>query len=324
MPIALSTAWNVASIYTKNARHALCGKITAEEALEEIRNLGFSELELSFNLSSETVNRMAEITAQQNIKINSLHNYCPVPEGLKREAGAPDCYSIASRDKKERELAVKKKKKTIETARVLGAQAVVLHCGRVEIKDRTRELIALYDAGRIQSDEAKSLKNKLAQERAQTSEEHLSNTIQSLSELYPYAKKLNIKLGIENRFYYREIPSYKEMGKLLNRFNDDFIGYWHDTGHAQLWENLEVSAHNDYLKNYGSRLIGFHLHGIEGARDHQAPLSGKGKKGAFDFNNLIPYVKKGALLTIESHRLAAAEDIIKAKKYLENIFHLNY
>jgi len=54
----------------------------------------------------------------------------------------------------------------------------------------------------------------------------------SLVELPEYAGRLGIRLGIENRYHYLEIPLLDEMGRLLEAIGDERVGFWYDVGHA--------------------------------------------------------------------------------------------
>ncbi len=102
---------------------------------------------------------------------------------------------------------------------------------------------------------------------------------------------------------------------MLNKFNNSQVYYWHDTGHAQLMENLGMARHKDFLEQYGSRLIGIHLHDILDCQDHLAPLQGK-----IDFQMLKPYLKKDSLKVIEAHHPASAEDLIKSRNFISEIY----
>ncbi len=303
MAFALSTSWNA-------FRHD-----DAKKLIFEIKSLGFKDVELSFNLTAEMVSGIRQLVDSGEIRVLSLHNFCPIPDGLKREEALPDCYSLASLDEAQRQLSIKYTKRTIDTASSLNATAVVLHTGRVEIADKTRWLIEYYQQGlKRPSAEFKQLKTKIIEERNRYIKPHFENILKSLDEIVPYACKRDISLGIETRFYYREIPTFEEISVILDIFKDSNIFYWHDTGHAQLMEDLGFIEHKKFLDAYGSRMLGIHLHDIIKASDHQPPGIGE-----IDFTFLKPYLNSRTIKIMEVHHPADAEAIRQAKAFLEKI-----
>jgi len=307
MTLAISTSWNA---YRFNDGTGL---------LFEIAQLGFKSIELSFNLNARLVESIAEQSAKLGISISSLHNYCPIPDGLLPKQALPDCFSLASLDNQERMLAVKYSKSTIDTAQRLNAKAVVLHCGRVGgITDSTRALINLYNQGLKDQKEYRELKNEMIRQREAHAPAFLAQALNSLEELNAYAKIKNVLLGVETRFYHGEIPNIFEIGAILKKFCNSNIYYWHDTGHAQLMENLGFAKHRDFLDQYQNSLIGVHLHDISGTQDHLAPLAGN-----LDFSLLQPYLKKNTIKVIEAHSPASAEELIKSRDFISNIYECN-
>ncbi|MDD5129016.1 MAG: sugar phosphate isomerase/epimerase [Candidatus Omnitrophica bacterium] len=303
MTLAISTSWNAYRFDD------------GEELLFEISRLGFKSIELSFNLSSGMVDEIAHSARRLNIEIASLHNYCPIPDGLSRKQALPDFYSLASLDEEERFLAIKYTKRSIDTASRLGAKVVVLHCGRVEVPDYIRQLINLHDRGKNNCPEFLEIKEKMIRERAGLADKFLKQALISIEELNEHAQLKGVLLGIETRFYYREIPDINEIGIILDKFNDSQVYYWHDTGHAQLMENLGLLRHKDFLERYGRRLIGVHLQDIFGCQDHLAP-----SKGQIDFSMLKPYLNRNTLKVIEAHHPATAEELIQSRNFISQVY----
>lgn len=303
MGFSLSTSWNAYRY------------VNGKDLVFEIKSLGFGEIELSFNLTPEMVKDIGGLVASGSIKVSSVHNFCPIPDGVKRELALPDYYSVASLKDEEREKAVKQTKASIETAASLGARAVVLHCGRVEVPDRTRKLMDIYSAGLSGSREFLLLRDEIIAERKARVAPHFENTLRSLEELNAHAVRFGVMLGVETRFYYREIPSFEETGVILDKFRGSNIYYWHDTGHGRVMENLGFCSRNSFLEAYSENMAGIHLHDVSACDDHRAPL-----KGEFDFNGLKPFIKKDTLKVIEAHHPASPQDLKEAVQYLEGLF----
>jgi sugar phosphate isomerase/epimerase len=304
MSFSLSTSWNA-------FRHD-----DAKAMVFEITALGFETIELSFNLTSLMVDTVEGLASSGQVKVSSVHNFCPVPDNLKREVALPDYFSLSSFDDQEQKLAIRQAKKSIDSAARVGAKAVVLHCGRVEIPDHTRQLIQIYNQGLKNTREFDELKDEMILQREKSSSGFLNNTLWSLDQLNQYAVSMGISLGIENRFYYREIPSFAEIGIILSKFKGSNIFYWHDTGHAQVMENLELARHKDFLDRYAKNMLGMHIHDISGCSDHMAP-----SLGDFDFTRVTPYLRNDTIKVIEAHHPANGEDLKKSRAFLEEICH---
>jgi sugar phosphate isomerase/epimerase len=297
---SLSTAWNW-------ARHD-----KAEGLIGEIKALGFDSVELNFALTRRIVDDIVAMARERRIAVSSLHNICPLPEGVSPEKASPDHFSLSSTDGSERRSAVNAARNTIDYAARMGARAVVLHAGRVEIKDRTRELAASM------SDAAASaaIRDTMIRERAAKAPAHIGPALDSIEQLIHYAKDRGVTLGLENRYYYREIPILEEFDAIFTRFGKGDIFYWHDVGHAEAFERLGLVKHADLLGKYSGRLLGIHLHDIIGCMgDHHAP-----GKGSFDFRAVAPFVKSDTIKVVEAHEAASGEDIRKSVSYLRGIF----
>lgn len=302
MGFGLSTSWNAS------------GCDDAKKLIFEIKSLGFQEIELSFNLTSAMVEDIASLVDQGQIRVLSVHNFCPIPEGIERSVALPDYYSLSSLSEEERQSSLRYTKRTIDTASRLKAKAVVLHTGRVEIPDKTRELIQYYEQGLKDSAGFRRLKEQVIKERQERLKPYFENALKSLEELNRHAAKSKISLGVETRFYYREIPNFPEIGIILKEFKGSNLFYWHDTGHAQVMENLSFVSHKEFLDAYAKDMLGIHLHGIVGCQDHQAPL-----KGGCDFKLLKPYLQPDTIKIIEAHLPATGEELKESRVFLEKL-----
>ncbi|MBP7217165.1 MAG: sugar phosphate isomerase/epimerase [Candidatus Omnitrophica bacterium] len=299
MEFSLSTSWNA-------FRHT-----SGKDLIFEIKNLGFSSVELSFNITQSMVNDIALLVEQGEIKVSSTHNYCPIPDEFSRSEALPDCFSLAAINQDERRKAVEYTKRTIDTAHKLHAQAVVLHCGRVEMPDYTRRLISLYQEKGRDSQEFITLKTSMQQDREAKARLFFENALQSLDELNQHARIRKIRLGIENRFYAREIPSWQETIQIFERFKDSQLYYWHDVGHAYIMEKLGLVEPEAHLKQFSPMVGGIHLHDIADFKDHCPP-----GQGEFDFSTLTPHIKNNTLAVIEAHHPAKSLDVQASVAFL--------
>jgi len=90
----------------------------------------------------------------------------------------------------------------------------------------------------------------------------------------------------------------------FKEFSRPTVVYWHDTGHAQIKENLGFISHRALLESMRERLFGFHLHDVQPpGRDHRAPGT-----GCVDWTALKPIVRPADLKVFEfSPSLTSAE-----------------
>ena len=96
--------------------------------LREIHALGFDHAELSHGIRMSLLPGIFEAVDAGEIKISSLHNFCPLPMGVNH--AAPNLYKFSSINPRERDNAWRHTLKTLETAARVQAPAVVLHMGR--------------------------------------------------------------------------------------------------------------------------------------------------------------------------------------------------
>ena len=253
--------------------------------LREIRDLGFEYAELSHGIRISLLPGVFEAVDSGEIKISTLHNFCPLPMGVTH--AAPNIFKFSSLDPRERESAFRHTVKTFETAQRVKAKVVVLHLGCIEMKDYTERLVDLLEKGQKESPKYE----KICQEALLKQEEKKARHVQAVREMLPRliaeAEPRGLKLGIENREALEEIPLDRDFENFLRDFDHPVVGYWHDTGHAQIKHHLGFIHHRLQLETLAPRLLGFHIHDVQfPARDHRSPGT-----GSIDFSALKPLQK---------------------------------
>jgi sugar phosphate isomerase/epimerase len=141
-------------------------------------------------------------------------------------------------------------------------------------------------------------------------------TQQSVREILDYAKTKGVQLGFENREAFTELPLDDDYADFLASLPADApVGYWHDTGHADIKETMGLLNHRGMLEKMAPRLIGFHLHDVNAAgRDHQALGDGK-----IDFEMVSSFWRPEHLLTIELSPRIDEDGVRRSKARVESL-----
>lgn len=256
--------------------------------LEELLEFGFDAVELGHGIRVSLWDGIQKVVDQGRVRISSLHNFCPLPVEITKPS--PDCLLFSSHREAERDRAVRQTLQTIDFAARVGAKFVVLHCGRVVMPPVTARLEELAKAGRHLAPEYARLKTEAVRLREKAAPKHIERLQDCLKRIVGHAEERGIRLGLESRQAYEEIPSEREFPDLLETFPAPTVGYWHDFGHVQIRANLGFVDHAEWLEKIAPRLIGCHLHDvIWPGRDHQPPFTG----GSVDYAKVVPLVPRG-------------------------------
>ena len=113
--------------------------------LREIRQLGFPVVELGHAIRFSLWPGILKAWEEDLIKIQTLHNFCPVPTSIFRPD--PNCYEYSDARPAMRKAAVKATEETIRHAARFGARAVILHLGSAGPYGVSRKLSAIYTKG---------------------------------------------------------------------------------------------------------------------------------------------------------------------------------
>jgi sugar phosphate isomerase/epimerase len=125
------------------------------------------------------------------------------------------------------------------------------------------------------------LREEVIRKREAAKGRHIERANELIRRLLPEVEAAGLKLGIENREALEELPLEDDYGLLFRELKSPAIAYWHDTGHAQIKENLGFLDHAFYLESQRDRLFGFHIHDVQfPGRDHCAPGTGTVNFGA--------------------------------------------
>jgi sugar phosphate isomerase/epimerase len=299
---SLSTCWN-------SHRHT-----DGRAMLQEIRDLGFQYAELSHGTRISLLPGILEAVDSGEIKISSLHNFCPLPMGV--TYAAPNLYQFSADRARERELAERYTLKTIEFATRVKAPVVVLHSGSIEMKNYTDKLLDLVGRGQKETPKYSKLCTELDEKREAKKGPYVERVNELLKKLLAPAEAQGIRLGIENRQELEELPLESDYQFLFREITSPNLVYWHDTGHAQIKENLGFIQHAMHLESLRDHLFGLHVHDVQfPGRDHCAPGT-----GMIDFAALKPLVKPEHIKVFEFSPSMTVEELKGGIEHVRRIW----
>ena len=280
--LVFSTCWN-------SHRHQ-----DGEEMIDEILSLGFDHVELSHGIKLSLLPGIMRAVDAGKVQVAGVHNFFPAP--IDEVGDSPDSRPFTADLLQVRSKAIELTKKSIEQGAALGAGYIVLHMGTVEPlakRTDTAHLQNLARQGIVGTESFADAKGEFVRRRNRLAPVYLERAREALRQLLPQAGQFGVKLGIEGRSHYEQVPS-----------EDDF-------GHIQRKHNLLILNHEQFLRRMSSHLIGGHVNDVKWpARDHQVPLLG----GVVPFERLLPFFPHGVPLVWELSSRVSSEDIRAARK----------
>ncbi len=293
--VALSTMWGI-------------GRFPAfADFFSNGQKIGFDRFELNHMVDSSM---LRGIDLKNGFRIASVHEPCPadISTGTLKDRD----WLVSAADEENREQGVAAVKRSIDLAHEVGARIIIVHPGRVPMDTSTESrLHKLFRAGKKQTSEYAELKDALVAQRAAHAEVNVAAVCKSIPELAEYAHRFGIRLGLENRYHYHEIPLPDELERLLALGYEDIIGYWHDVGHAQVLENLGFFTHREWLERFSSRIAGAHFHDVIGTGDHRAAGSGD-----MDWDMVARYMPRDGFRTCEFQNDNSPEQVAAGVQFL--------
>lgn len=261
VPVALSTMW------AQQAHFAGEGFL---DFIHIAKAAGYQAIEPSHSSPLQHLDLLAR---HPILPVLSIHAPAPREQYNGRWNTA---YSLTADDDEERRLALHFHLRTIDFAHELGALYVVVHLGEVGrgLMPPERRLRELYCAGVHEGEEVERLRREQRRLRAERAPGYLEYARRALAELANYAAAHGVRLGLETRLNFFEIPHPQEAVNLLAPYPADLVGYWHDVGHAEVQHRLGLIDRRAWFEALSDRLIGVHLHDVNGIIDHRAPGNG--------------------------------------------------
>ncbi len=275
--LAFSTCWN-------NSRHT-----DGEPMIEEILDLGVEHIELSHGMTVAKLPGIRRAFEGGAFHCCGVHNYFPSPTEVMIDA--PDAYEYTSHRSFDRNRAREMTLRSLELAAEFQADYIVLHMGSVPLMPHekwTGKLTEMTKHGRQLDSAYTRRKLKCVKRRTKTGALYFARAMEALEELAEKAAEYKVKLAIESRSKYEDVPTEQEMITLQRHFADHpWVGYWHDFGHVQLKHNLRLLEHSHWLGAMEPYLIGAHVHDVIWPnRDHRVPFT-----GTLRYENLLTHFR---------------------------------
>ncbi len=287
--------------------------------LAEMAALGFDYVELSHGIRITLVPGILKAVEAGVARISSTHNFCPLPTGVVQ--AAPNLFEPSAREHREHDQWLRHTRRTIDFAAQVKAAVVVCHLGSVEFfwfnpARAVRNYLRDHpDAGRGGGDRAYAalLKKSIARLRKRMPP-YWEQVQASIAEVVDHARQKGVKLGFENREKFEELPLDADYPAYFAGVPADTpVGYWHDTGHADIKEGMGLLQHRAHLAALAPWTLGFHLHDVNAhGNDHQ-PIGA----GHIDFRMVSEFWRPEHLLTLEFGPRLSPEEVTASKVRVE-------
>jgi sugar phosphate isomerase/epimerase len=304
--LALSTAWC-------SHRHT-----DGYAMLREMADFGFEYVELSHGIRITLVPGILKGLEEGVIKVGSTHNFCPLPPGIMQ--AAPNLYEPSTPDGQERDQWLRHTKRSIDFAVQVGASVMVCHLGSVVFFwfNPARKIQQFLGSHPQATASDPGLRDLLADSMGKLRKRmgpYWERTRAGIKDALAYAAVKGIKLGLENREKFEELPVDADFPEFLAGLADAPCGYWHDVGHAQIKQNMGLIDHRRQLEQNAARLIGFHLHDVNAeGHDHQGVGTGK-----IDFGMVSSFWRPHHRLVLELGPRVTVEELIASKARIEEL-----
>lgn len=288
--------------------------------LKEAADLGFSHVELSHGTRITLVPGVLRAVEERVVAVSSTHNFCPLPMGVAQSA--PNLFEPSRSEVREHDPWLRHTKRSIDFAAQVGAKVLVTHLGSVHFfwrnpGRRLRHFLRTHRGGQVREDPRyqKLLAKASTKLRARMTP-YWQQVHASLEEVREHALAKGVAIGCENREKFEELPRDVDFAELFDGLTAPHsCGYWHDTGHAQLKQDMGLLDHRQLLEQNADRLLGFHLHDVDADGDDHVPLG----LGHINFDMVSGFWRPHHLLTLELGPRATVEQVRESRAEVERL-----
>jgi sugar phosphate isomerase/epimerase len=272
--------------------------------VREMVDLGFEAIELSHGLRLALVPGVMKAVEERIVRI------------------ASNLFEPSAADPRERENWVRQTKRSIDFTAQLGTDTLVCHLGSVRFNwfrpsRRLEAYLRTHPEAVTSGDPVyRALLERALAKLRERMGPFWQRTQDCLGAVTEYASAHGVRLALENRESFEELPLDGDYAGFLAGLPPPLpVGYWHDTGHAQIKADLGVIEHRRLLGDNAGRLIGFHLHDVNAeGEDHQAVGSGH-----VDFQMVSEFWQPEHRLTLELGPRSTVEDVVVSKRVIDGL-----
>lgn len=299
---SFSTCWNI-------KRHSV-----GSDMIEEIRSLGFSCVELNYNVTKEMLATIEPMIERGEIGVSSVHNTFPhMPDP---DYGT-DSVLLGFDDEDKRKRAIGLLVRSAEYADRYGAKAVVVHPGEVPFDSNIdAELKKAYREQGRDSEAYAKLWQEMATRRGARADHYLRRIRDSLEEACDRiaAKGWPVQIGIETRSRCNQLPTLREARSIIDGLKGAPVGLWYDFGHGMMMERMGLYDNAQDMELIRGRIAGVHIHETVGLSDHWCPYVHSGDNEYFD--RFLPVIREAPVKVYELKAACTPQEIEQSHELL--------
>ncbi|WP_258296331.1 sugar phosphate isomerase/epimerase family protein [Paenibacillus peoriae] len=299
---SFSTCWNI-------KKH-----MVGRELVEEIRQLGFSRVELNYNITREMLTTIEPMIERGEIGISSVHNtfpHTPDPDY------GTDSVLLGFDDESKRQRAIELLVQSAEYAHRYGAKAVVVHPGEVPFPyDISEELEDIFNEQGRDSAAYQTLWGQMLERRNSLSGHYVQRIRDSLEEVCDRiaSKGYDVAIGIETRSRCYQMPTLQEAKTIIDRLKGAPVYLWYDIGHGMIMDQMGLYDNAKEANEMIDYILGVHIHETIGLSDHWCPYIHSGDLEFFD--RFVNIIRQAPIKVYELKAACQPEDIERSHELL--------